>query len=306
MDTDKQKFIKNPGVNPVNGDVVKIGGCKYKKLTTLYGDVKITSPKTGNKITVGKGEYKKLIKSKEYSEQYLLSLIEIPEYVKSPVSHKLIIKEGKTYNRLVHQNIIILDDDQEIVRNKLLNLDIKAMDVVCELNVVANKIALDQQFWKEYYLQHKVPYFTNDNDNIYDIINTFNKIKTSHFVSQKFVNNIINARHFRSFKCVNVPKDQCQWLDNKLKKVVDIHFTIKMPKKEPFLDDDNTFYISLYHGDSMIGKNKMDKNEFVLKLTQLFYYVDKCVVTNDKVTFKYDQLKCEPANKNVKEYFSQW
>ena len=46
METPKQKFQANPTQNPMTGEVVTIGGCKYKKLTQDYGDVKIISPKT--------------------------------------------------------------------------------------------------------------------------------------------------------------------------------------------------------------------------------------------------------------------
>src|SRR5438445_9069527 len=101
MNTHKQKFIANPRENTVTSEKVKIGTFKYKKLTDIYGEIKIISPETQNKITVGKGEYKKLIKSEKYTEDELLKLIHINEYIKSPVSKKPIIKGGKTYNKLI-------------------------------------------------------------------------------------------------------------------------------------------------------------------------------------------------------------
>ena len=68
-------FRKNPSINPVTGESVKIGSVKYKKLTQLYGELSIKSPKSNKKITIGKGEYKKLLKN-GYTEQQLLSLID--------------------------------------------------------------------------------------------------------------------------------------------------------------------------------------------------------------------------------------
>lgn len=74
MESNKQKFLKNPTVNPKNNKPIKIGDKTYNQLTEKYGYPKFKSPVTGSKIAVGKITYNNLIKN-GMSEDYLLSLL---------------------------------------------------------------------------------------------------------------------------------------------------------------------------------------------------------------------------------------
>ena len=60
MEIYRQQFYNNPTVDPKSRKKVRIGSSKYNALTEKYGNVKITSPVTGKKITVGKINYKNL------------------------------------------------------------------------------------------------------------------------------------------------------------------------------------------------------------------------------------------------------
>ena len=73
MQSRKEKFLTRPNEDPKTGEIILINSKKYKDLDESkfvraialekkYGTPKIKSPKTDNKISVGKGEYKKLIK----------------------------------------------------------------------------------------------------------------------------------------------------------------------------------------------------------------------------------------------------
>ena len=306
MTTLKQQFSCDPRVNPVNGEKVKIGGCKYKKLTAIYGDVKIISPVTGNKIAIGKGEYKKLINSGEYTEDDLLKLIKVNEYVKSPLSKKMIIKEGKTYNKLVEEGLILTSDDEDFIKNKLLNMTIKNVNGVCQANHIALKIGLTPQFWKEFYEKNDVPYIMTVNpEGIEGWIEAYMKTKKAMDITNKLVNNIIDTKHLRSFKVENLIREQCDFLNiNKLKKINDVHFHIKMPKEEQ--EGMIQYSVSIYYKDDIIGKNKMNRQDFELILTKLFFNVDKVTLTNNKYTLTYNKLQNKNGDKNVKECFPNW
>lgn len=71
----RAKFHEQPNVDPKTNETVKIGSKEYLTLEYKYGEPnKITSPKTGYKIAVNKGEYKKLI-SEGYTDDQLIPLV---------------------------------------------------------------------------------------------------------------------------------------------------------------------------------------------------------------------------------------
>ena len=70
--TRAERFRLNPTINPSTQEPVIIGSKEYNKLEEKYGPpLKIKSPKTQKKISVNKGEYKKLIKE-GYTDDQLL------------------------------------------------------------------------------------------------------------------------------------------------------------------------------------------------------------------------------------------
>lgn len=62
MELDEQ-FRHNPNIDPKTGQEIQIGSPVYQKLVKKYGEpYKIKSPKSNKLISIGKGEYNKLIK----------------------------------------------------------------------------------------------------------------------------------------------------------------------------------------------------------------------------------------------------
>lgn len=104
METDKQKFHKNPNINPETGKFIKIGGQTYQRLNKKYGVPQIKSPKTGKSIAVGKIAYQKLL-SEGYTENELL------------------------YNQ--HELSIPSYQHEDILYNILLNSDMKTIKNIC-------------------------------------------------------------------------------------------------------------------------------------------------------------------------------
>ncbi len=109
METDKQKFHKNPNVNPETGKFIKIGGQTYQKLNKKYGVPQIKSPKTGKSIAVGKIAYQKLL-SEGYTEKELLNILQEPAYQND---------EPPSYQH------------EDILYNILLNSDMKTIKNIC-------------------------------------------------------------------------------------------------------------------------------------------------------------------------------
>lgn len=63
MDLDEQ-FRHNPTIDPKTGQEIQIGSPAYKRLVTKYGEpYKVRSPKSDRLISIGKGEYNKLVAS---------------------------------------------------------------------------------------------------------------------------------------------------------------------------------------------------------------------------------------------------
>jgi len=127
METNKEKFLKNPIVHPKTNDPVEIGSKTYIKLTDRYGYPKIKSPITGSKIAIGKITYNKLIKD-GMTQDYLLSLLNINE------------------NKNLNDNVININNDMaQILPNDLLyeiskHMLINELLKLCIINKQFNQI----------------------------------------------------------------------------------------------------------------------------------------------------------------------
>lgn len=126
METDKQKFHKNPNINPETGKFIKIGGQTYHRLNKKYGVPQIKSPKTGKSIAVGKIAYQKLL-SEGYTEKELLNITQNDEPYQK-------LSEGYTEKELLYkpyQNDEPSYQHEDILYNILLNSDMKTIKNIC-------------------------------------------------------------------------------------------------------------------------------------------------------------------------------
>ena len=295
METPKQKFQANPTQNPITGEVVTIGGCKYKKLTDDYGDVKIISPKTNSKINVGKGEYKKLLKE-GYTQEELLALIPKIEYIQSPVSQKWLAKDGKTYNKLKTTGFIVETNDEKTLKELLDESSMNQIKAICKNNPVACKIVNNKAYWDAKYNQYQLPYLSIIMpETVDDWVNAFVKTRHCYAMATKLVNHIVMTKHFKCFEA-RLKKDQNQWLPEKLKSSKTLQFKIKTRKQ--------LYEVSFYDNDDLIDKKQFNQEKFILYLTKLFYFTNNIKLIHDKYQFTYNQLKS--AHDNVKKCFPQW
>ena len=93
MDSHKQQFYKNPTINPKTKQIIKIGDKTYKKLVEKYGEPsKIKSPLTNKKISINKGEYKKLIK-KGYTDNDLIGN-NINQYLPNDIIYEILLRSN--------------------------------------------------------------------------------------------------------------------------------------------------------------------------------------------------------------------
>lgn len=127
MESKKQLFYKYPNINPNTNKPIVIGSNEYLKLVKKYGEPKIKSPKTGYKISVGKGTYNKLL-NEGYTEKELLN----PNVVESI------------------QTTITLPDEI-ILEEILMKNSVKDVLKICKLNKHYNKICQNDKFWEKIY-----------------------------------------------------------------------------------------------------------------------------------------------------------
>lgn len=73
MESYKEKFHKNPTIDPVNDQPIKLSSKRYKELVIEYGKVYIISPNTHKKIVVGGKAFNSLIKN-GYTLEGLLNI----------------------------------------------------------------------------------------------------------------------------------------------------------------------------------------------------------------------------------------
>lgn len=123
MESNKDKFLKNPTVHPKTGEKIKIGSKEFVKLAEKYGYPKIKSPKSKTSIAIGKITYNNLIKNKEYTEDYLLSLLN-PQIIKTQLTLNNVNIEQLLPNDVlieIYKNMKTYDKIQFCITNKLFN-----------------------------------------------------------------------------------------------------------------------------------------------------------------------------------------
>lgn len=206
----KQKFLSSPNKDPKTGEIIKIGGKRYKALEEKYGTPKIKSPKTQFKIGVGKGEYKKLIKEgytddqllynkKNYTEEFKKTIfnfndiqIEIilkmtyPEIVNYCRINKNITDlcyNNKTWQLLIERDFPFLDNDLEDAKDTYEIyyefFDQFITKIIAEFLIYKTKILnfdnVYQSLYKiltHYFDQHSVIDLEEDAENDYILQNT--------------------------------------------------------------------------------------------------------------------------------------
>lgn len=71
MESYRDKFYRNPTIDPITNVKIDIGSKRYHELAKEYGYPKIKSPKTNRTVDIGKPAYNKLLS--EYTHDYLLT-----------------------------------------------------------------------------------------------------------------------------------------------------------------------------------------------------------------------------------------
>lgn len=117
----KLKFLTNPNKDPKTGIPIKIGGKEYKHLEEKYGTPKIKSPKTQKKISVNKGEYKKLIKEGYTDDQLLYGTIHNDIELPSDIHYK-ILKEANQNPNYINKNLNYKYTQDVMGNNCLINI----------------------------------------------------------------------------------------------------------------------------------------------------------------------------------------
>lgn len=161
----KESFHNNPTIDPKTGKSIKINSPRYKDLSEKYGVVKIKSPKSGYKITVGKGEYKKLLKD-GYTEAQLLK-IETKEIVLPEDMINIIIKDldFKSYVEYCKTNKLINTTCQKTFTMKLeQEIEVPLTNYSkSQINKIA-KMVLNGSFRQDLLLQNYVFNINEDGD----------------------------------------------------------------------------------------------------------------------------------------------
>ncbi len=154
------QFRTNPNIHPKTNEPIKIGGKEYKQLEEKYGEPdKIISPKSGKKINVNKGEYKKLIKE-GYTDVQLLSgnyHIDDKNNKKDDKNNKD-NKDNKNTNKSIDMN-------SDMIYNVMLNADIKTLTNMCQIDKAAHQHCQDKHFWFQKMKQDKLPVIRIDDGN---------------------------------------------------------------------------------------------------------------------------------------------
>ena len=122
------------------------------------GTVKIISPKTGKKITVGKGAYNKLL-TEGYTEQALLALIPTIQKVKSPITQRMITVGGKTYKNLQQQGYFDIKEQNlpdDILYNIIINTDPYDLISLYNTNKQYKKILDDKNTLNDLYEKYNI------------------------------------------------------------------------------------------------------------------------------------------------------
>lgn len=143
-----EAFHSNPTRHPSTNKKITIGSEDYIKLTDKYGDVKITSFKTGRKIALGKGQYKQLLKD-GYTEKELLKLINI---TKSPKIKLTKVKSPKAVSEKTEQVI-----PNDVLPAILMDVPIQTIASYLRTNKYATQVLSQKDFWINKFNKDNLP-----------------------------------------------------------------------------------------------------------------------------------------------------
>jgi hypothetical protein len=154
MESKKQKFLKYPNINPSSNKEIEIGGKEYKKLVEKYGEpLKINNPITQHKISVNKGEYKKLLKRGYTHEQLLYPIKNVKKEKKEKKDEK---------------------KEKDILYEILLNADVEMVEILINENPSYN----NESFWIDKFTHDELPLVKNLNLSSYkDVIFAIDEAK---------------------------------------------------------------------------------------------------------------------------------
>lgn len=145
----KSQFKSNPLIDPVNGKAIKINSKRYNELIDKYGEPnKINSPKSKKLISVGKGEYKKLIKE-GYTDNQLICLEPIVQKTNSN-SPQMTIKEPN-----------LLNTSQDIIFEYMFHMPYPDLLNFCQSNKDYNQLCQNNIIWNKL-INRDFPFYFDD------------------------------------------------------------------------------------------------------------------------------------------------
>ena len=280
-----EQFHLNPTIDPKTGKLISIGDKQFKKLTAKYGHVKIISPVSGHKITVGKGEYNKLI-NPGYTEAELLGLA-------STETKQLV------FNSDIWQEI-------------LMQLSIDELKHFCYLNQHSMHICSNIHFWKAKYEHDDLPFLivTNPkNVTVAEWIKEYETISIAYQTAKHIENYICNKLDENDYKWLIFQASKCMfWLPSHILKIIHQH-------KKPWppilsFEFNNNIVLKLIiineMNEELIEEMFISSQTFIEYLTKLFYYYPEIDLTTGCAYVQYQEIKNLPLsklNKEIKSWF---
>jgi hypothetical protein len=233
METDKQKFHNQPNVDPITGDIILINSKRYKELTKKYGPVKIKSPVTNKKITVGKDKYKKLLKQ-GYTDEQLLN---------------------------IQANDLQLNND--IMYEIMLNAPIDTMNHLCLSNQSLYHVCQSDDFWNVKLSYHLLPQLSKSLT-INQWIKAYTKLSLYQHNVIKFINRMLEL-NVSYIICDGVVKNMT-WYDFDITNKDGLKITF-------FIQDDYIGFLSTYQDvESSDVKIPVSHLKLINDFTLLLYY----------------------------------
>lgn len=254
-------------------------------METPLQPMKIISPKTNRKITVGKGEYNKLL------------------------------QDGYTIDEL-----LIPVNNQDIFYNIMLNSDIKDINSLCRTNNLANQLCNSNYFWKDKFnidYEFVTPKSTMWKQEYIDIYNSNKMAKTFIKVIKLMLNK--TKSYSAGFYIANsdgmpISINELMWLPPRIIN----QFTLLQ-----FRDSETSFIINTT--DKQITrylvtiivlamdysrhnyKYEMNEEEFIIFLTLLFYYNPEYHIKHEQgYELLYKDLVNNATWKQEKEMQKYW
>lgn len=304
----KQQFLQNPFIDPENGNVLKINSKRYKELINKYGQPKVKSPKSHKLISVGKGEYKNLIKE-GYTHEQLLSNVKTYTINNKTYTEVQLIQYIQFYDNVnktdhIDRKVELTGD---VLYEIMLHGDIQIIHQYCLTNKNAQQLCHDRNFWINKFTYDQLPllyqinkenvlkstkeyldegYIENEPDTWKGWETLYKNTVLFMNVATTFVNNIIRTGIFTSFHTPEVKYYEYLWLPVEwFKQLAKLE---KMEKKgvyvtvdvnyEIILGKDIQYKIYFYINDIDTGKNyktfelNLSKKDFIIQLARLFYY----------------------------------